>query len=104
MAEKRCGLGFSCALMMQQSRLQAENCPNLNTCGDAQRLEPSESWFSVAVAGDRPRLPIIYGTTRSGKSVIASASTRYCQSQGAAFEDGQLAERDDDLLPWINPQ
>ena len=73
MLEKRCGLGFSCALMMQQSGLQVEDCPNLETCGVAQRLEPDSSWLSVAAAADRPRLPIIYGTTRSGKSVLASA-------------------------------
>ena len=61
MAEKRCGLGFSCELMMQ-SNSQVEDCPNLSVCGVAQGQEPLGS-----------RLSIVYGTTRSGKSVLFSA-------------------------------
>lgn len=38
MAGKQCGLGFSCAAMMQQSELRVEDCPNRSVCGVAQRL------------------------------------------------------------------
>ena len=50
MAEKRCGLGFSCASMMQQADLRVEDCPNLSVCGVAQRLEP-EAEFELVRAG-----------------------------------------------------
>ena len=47
MAEKRCGLGFSCASMMQQAELRVGNCPNLAVCGIAQRLEPDAEFELV---------------------------------------------------------
>ncbi|MEO0707810.1 MAG: hypothetical protein AAF050_19400 [Cyanobacteria bacterium J06649_5] len=47
MAEKRCGLGFSCASMMQQLELRVEDCPNLSVCGIAQRLEPDAEFELV---------------------------------------------------------
>ena len=47
MAEKRCGLGFSCASMMQQVELRVEDCPNVDVCGMAQRLEPDAEFELV---------------------------------------------------------
>ena len=47
MAEKRCGLGFSCASMMQQLELRVEDCPNFSVCGMAQRLEPDAEFELV---------------------------------------------------------
>lgn len=47
MAEKRCGLGFSCASMMQQVELRLEDCPNVGVCGMAQRLEPDAEFELV---------------------------------------------------------
>ncbi len=38
MAGKQCGLGFSCAAMMQQSDLRVKDCPNRSVCRSAQRL------------------------------------------------------------------
>ena len=61
MAEKRCNLGLSCELMMQ-SNSQVEVCPNLSVCNVAQGQEPLGS-----------RRSIVFATTRSGKSVFASA-------------------------------
>jgi len=40
MAEKRCGLGFSCALMMMQPGLGVADCPNRDVCGS--RLSPED--------------------------------------------------------------
>lgn len=53
MAEKRCGLGFSCAAMQQQPSLQVEDCPNLETCGIAQRLEPDAEFELVQYGNER---------------------------------------------------
>lgn len=50
MAEKRCGLGFSCASMMQQVELRVEDCPNVNVCGVAHRLE-SDAEFELVRGG-----------------------------------------------------
>jgi hypothetical protein len=42
MPRKRCGLGFSCALMMQQPGLDPGDCPNHQVCGLATELTPEE--------------------------------------------------------------
>lgn len=67
MAEKRCGLGFSCASMMQQVELRVEDCPNLNVCGVAQRLEP-DTEFELICAGSSGVAPI--STTRRAAAVM----------------------------------
>ncbi len=53
MAEKRCGLGLSCASMMQQTELRVEECPNLSVCGVAYRLEPTTE-FELIRGGQAP--------------------------------------------------
>ena len=67
MAEKRCGLGFICASMMQQVELRVEDCPNLKVCGMAQRLEP-EAEFELICAGSSGVVPIT--TTRRAAAVM----------------------------------
>ena len=67
MAEKRCGLGFSCASMMQQLDLRVEDCPNLGVCGVAQRLEPDVE-FELICAGSSGVVPI--STTRRAAAVM----------------------------------
>lgn len=42
MPRKKCGLSFSCALMLQQPGLEPEDCPNYRTCGSATELTPEE--------------------------------------------------------------
>ena len=42
MPERRCAYGFSCAAMMLQPGLTAEDCPNRNECGTIIRLTEDE--------------------------------------------------------------
>ncbi len=42
MPRKRCAFGFSCASMMLEPGLTAEDCPNQDTCGTLTELTPQE--------------------------------------------------------------
>lgn len=42
MPRKKCAFGFSCAAMMIQPGLTAEDCPNRETCGVLTELTPEE--------------------------------------------------------------
>ena len=42
MPETRCAYGFSCASMLLEPGLEAENCPNRNTCGTIRELTEDE--------------------------------------------------------------
>ena len=81
MAEKRCGLGFSCASMMQQSELRVEDCPNLGVCGVAQRLEPDVE-FELICAGSSGVAPI--STTRR-RAAVMMLMHRGCPQPVEAF-------------------
>jgi len=81
MAEKRCGLGFSCASMMQQVELRVEDCPNLKVCGMAQRLEP-EAEFELICAGSSVVVPI---TTTRRTAAIMMLMRRGCPQSVASF-------------------
>ncbi|MGC1309367.1 MAG: hypothetical protein WA885_19270 [Phormidesmis sp.] len=81
MAEKRCGLGFSCASMMQQVELRVEDCPNLNVCGVAQRLEP-DAEFELVCAGSSGVASI--STTRRAAAVMMLMN-RGCPQPVEAF-------------------
>ncbi|MEL6161959.1 MAG: hypothetical protein AAFR18_22345 [Cyanobacteria bacterium J06627_32] len=88
MAEKRCGLGFSCASMMQQTELRVEDCPNLNVCGLAQRLEP-EAEFELICAGSSGVVPIT-ATRRTAAAMMLMR--RGCPQSVASFGlDDQIA-------------
>lgn len=81
MAEKRCGLGFSCASMMQQVSLRIEDCPNLKVCGVAQRLEP-EAEFELICAGSSGVTPI---TTTRRTAAVMMLMHRGCPQSVASF-------------------
>jgi len=42
MPKRKCGFGFSCAVMMLQPGLEPMDCPNYQTCGSASELTPEE--------------------------------------------------------------
>ncbi|MEL6940122.1 MAG: hypothetical protein AAFO84_13105 [Cyanobacteria bacterium J06598_1] len=88
MAEKRCGLGFSCALMMQQLELRVEDCPNLSVCGVAQRLEPDVE-FELICAGSSGVTPIT--TTRRAAAVMMLMHRGCPQSVDSFGLDAQIA-------------
>lgn len=88
MAEKRCGLGFSCASMMQQAELRVENCPNVNVCGVAQRLDP-EAEFELICAGSSGVTPIT--TTRRAAAAMMLMRRGCPQSVESFGIDDQIA-------------
>lgn len=94
MAEKRCGLGFSCASMMQQAELRVEDCPNLQTCGVAHRLEP-DAEFELVRGGSEGEER--FGVTRRNAAAMMLLS-RGCSQVVASFGvSEQIAELNEQL-------
>ena len=91
MAEKRCGLGFSCASMMQQVELRVEDCPNVDVCGMAQRLEP-DAEFELVRGGSAGGVES-FSVTRQ-EAAIMMLMRRGCPQQASSF---CLYEQIDDL-------
>ncbi len=82
MAEKRCGLGFSCASMMQQVELRVEDCPNVDVCGMAQRLEP-DAEFELVRGGSAGGVES-FSVTRQ-EAAIMMLMRRGCPQPASSF-------------------